>query len=572
MAEENTDMPGPSRPKRSKREMERALTDAELLDIFEGDLSDHVDEDFDSGSDDEFVPNVSSSDENSEADPEENMERGQAIYQGEPISEEITWESDSDSMNFFHFTKTENFVAPVTGNDPLDYFRHILTDSFLDEIVAQTNRYAVELFFRPGVKEKSRITSWKDLTRGELVTFLGLLLHMGNIRLNRIQDYWKTDYLFDIDVFAHNMSRNRFLIILRALHFSQNPQEGEAASPDRLYKVRNIVNLFNARMSEIYYPDRELSIDESMVLWRGRLTFRQYIKNKRHKYGIKLYMLTTPGGIVLNFMVYTGMLDDCGGKGHGEKVVLKLLDGYLGVGHSVFMDNYYNSFELAKSLADKQTHCTGTMRSNRKTFPKEVRDKKLKKGETLASYSNGVMMGKWKDKRDVWYISNEYKNDMMEIQTRRRRQGDELKSKPLPIINYNKYMSGIDRQDQMLSYHPCERKTIRWPSKIFVHILQLMMINAHQFYNKYSGNRIPLYDFRLSVIKSLLRAPSKPTATAVISEHVLKIREEKKGGKIMRKQCKNCYLQKKRKDTTYVCTVCPGNPGYCLDCAKITHE
>ncbi|KAG8294436.1 hypothetical protein J6590_102964 [Homalodisca vitripennis] len=37
----------------------------------------------------------------------------------------------------------------------------------------------------------------------------------------------------------------------------------------------------------------------------------------------------------------------------------------------------------------------------------------------------------------------------------------EAKEKPLPIVQYNQYMSGIDGQDQLLSYYPCERKTIR---------------------------------------------------------------------------------------------------------------
>lgn len=71
------------------------------------------------------------------------------------------------------------------------------------------------------------------------------------------------------------MGRNRFLLTLRALHFAQNPQDEEAGPPDRLYKVRNIVNMFSTRMSKIYYPGRELSIDESMVLWPGCLNFRQ---------------------------------------------------------------------------------------------------------------------------------------------------------------------------------------------------------------------------------------------------------------------------------------------------------
>ncbi|XP_035213744.1 piggyBac transposable element-derived protein 4-like [Stegodyphus dumicola] len=148
---------------------------------------------------------------------------------------------------------------------------------------------------------------------------------MGTIRINRIQDYWKTDSLFGLLAFSENMSRNRFLLLLRALHFAKNPDQNTELPKDRLYKVRDMVNLFNAPVSEIYYPGREISLDESMVLWRGRLMFRQYIPNKRHKYGIKLYMIATPDRIVLKFMIYTGILDDSGGKEHAKKVAMNLL-------------------------------------------------------------------------------------------------------------------------------------------------------------------------------------------------------------------------------------------------------
>jgi hypothetical protein len=47
-----------------------------------------------------------------------------------------------------------------------------------------------------------------------------------------------------------------------------------------------------------------LVIDESMVPFRGRLHFRQYIPNKTHKYGIKLYKLCTTDGYTCNISVY----------------------------------------------------------------------------------------------------------------------------------------------------------------------------------------------------------------------------------------------------------------------------
>ncbi|KAJ8888705.1 hypothetical protein PR048_008197 [Dryococelus australis] len=140
------------------------------------------------------------------------------------------------------------------------------------------------------------------------------------------------------------MSRDRFLLTMGALHFAKNPEARKPKPDDRLYKIRAVLNIFNTSMSEVYY-------------WRGRLSFRQYVKNKRHKYGIKVYMLNNPDGFINKCAMYTGMLDDSGrGKGYSEKVVLNLLQDKLNAGHHVYMDNYYNSFGLAKTQLYQKTH------------------------------------------------------------------------------------------------------------------------------------------------------------------------------------------------------------------------
>lgn len=391
---------------------------------------------------------------------------------------------------------------------------------------------------------------------------------MGNVRMKRLQDYWKRDPLFHCKAIASSMSRNRFLVVLRSLHFAENPNPATPPPEDRLYKIRPVINYFNERMADVYYPGRELSLDESMVLWRGRLTFRQYIKNKKHKYGIKLYMLTTPTGLIQKFAIYTGMLDDLGGKGHAQKVVLHLMEGKLNCGHHIYMDNYYNSFTLAKTLLGHETHCTGTLRLNRQNNPQEVKDKKLKKGETVARYASGVMIGKWRDKRDVSYISTEFENNIVETENRRKQKI----SKPLPIVNYNKNMSGIDRQDQMLSYYLSERKTIRWPKKLFMHVLEMLLLNAHYLYNKYAEKKMTLYDFRINIIKGLL-PPTVEDIPGRNQPHILVKRESTEGKKqIDRKRCQSCSAAGIRTQTPYQCQSCPGAPGYCLNCSTIVHK
>ncbi|KAF9419656.1 hypothetical protein HW555_003934 [Spodoptera exigua] len=70
-------------------------------------------------------------------------------------------------------------------------------------------------------------------------------------------------------------------------------------------------------MKRLVYPEKELSIDESMVGFRGRISLRQYIKSKRHKYGVKLYMLADPKWFVHRVHMYKGAQDDeVDGPGH----------------------------------------------------------------------------------------------------------------------------------------------------------------------------------------------------------------------------------------------------------------
>ena len=105
-------------------------------------------------------------------------------------------------------------------------------------------------------------------------------------------------------------------------------------------------------MLQMYYPGQELSLDEAMVLWRGCLIFRQYIKGKKHKYGIKIFTLCEPNGLVLKIVVNAGKPDKLAGKSHSTNVVFHLMREGLNVSHSLYMDEFYNLYELSKKLLE----------------------------------------------------------------------------------------------------------------------------------------------------------------------------------------------------------------------------
>lgn len=469
------------------------------------------------------------------------------------------------------FTKQEGFLVPIPVDiSPMFFFNLLVDVVFLEDIVKATNNYALEMFCGPNTTPGSRIHRWKDITVDDIKVFFGLLLLMGINKLPRFQDYWKVNKLFS-SVFPKFMARDKFLLIFRCLNCEPRPDPNNRSS-----KVQFLIDYFNNKMDSVYYPQKKLCIDEGMVLWRGRLYFRQYIKGKRHKYGIKLYSLCDPHGLIIRFFMYCGQLDDLGGVGHAANVVLKLMQGKLNCGHSLFMDNYYNSVPLALQLLQLDTYCTGTIQLVRRYLPLNVKNSKLKKNETVAAYAEGMLVAKWKDKRVVTYITTEFMNDMVISHNR----AGLAREKPLPIVQYNHFMKGVDRSDQMMSYYPCERKTLRWYKKIFVHVLQMLLMNAHYLYNEAlttrGQNKMPLYDFHLAIIDKLLpdiAEPPRPLKRRSVPHVPTKNTDKVACGKRSKqKRCRVCYSNGIKKYVTWQCLECEGQPGLCVpECFDLFH-
>jgi hypothetical protein len=161
---------------------------------------------------------------------------------------------------------------------------------------------------------------------------------------------------------------------------------------------------------------------------------------------------------------------------------------------------------------------------------------------------------------------------MVETFNKRR----QLKVKPKPIAEYNKSMFGIDHQDQMLSYYPSARKTIRWYKKLAIHLIEMMVLNSFKIYCKTTGVKLPFHEFRLAIIEELLPENASrdvgPPKKNVTGNHFIGRCEASEKGRTLRKKCRQCAKNKIRKDTIYYCKDCPDFPGLCLDCFKPYHK
>ena len=82
---------------------------------------------------------------------------------------------------------------------------------------------------------------------------------------------------------------------------------GETPSTTKRSKIQPFLELLLPLFRFYVTPYRELSIDESMIAFWGRVGFRQYIKGKPQPWGIKACVLSeSRTGYMYNSIIYYG--------------------------------------------------------------------------------------------------------------------------------------------------------------------------------------------------------------------------------------------------------------------------
>ena len=76
----------------------------------------------------------------------------------------------------------------------------------------------------------------------------------------------------------------------------------------KVWRLRWFLNYLTTHFQEVYTPYQHCTIDESMInLFKGRLSFRQYLPAKPKKLGIEGWVLCeSDNGYVYNLQIYTG--------------------------------------------------------------------------------------------------------------------------------------------------------------------------------------------------------------------------------------------------------------------------
>ena len=138
-------------------------------------------------------------------------------------------------------------------------------------------------------------------------TILGLFLLMGIVQKPTARSYVSKRRVISTPGFADVISRERFELICKFFNFIDNERLSTYQGPPIFFKIYPVICLLNTKSQTLYLPNQNTAIDESLTLWKGCLSIRQYLPLKASKFGIKTFKLCKSRTWYLwCFLVYTG--------------------------------------------------------------------------------------------------------------------------------------------------------------------------------------------------------------------------------------------------------------------------
>jgi hypothetical protein len=364
------------------------------------------------------------------------------------------WAMQTHDIKLPPFTEPHGCNLPRHhGQSELDYVQCFITAELVSTIAANTNLYA---------RSKGAPADWATST-AEMWRFIAVHIFMGIVDLPHLHMYWEAEWRQAYVVQA--FSRNRFAELLRYFHIAEPTPAGVQHTV--IDKIKPLHDLCLTTFPNYSVPPRELTVDESMVRFKGRSAWKTVIKGKPTPIGYKLYTVASHGYLLL-FQVYKGKGGYATRQGVIHHSVTQLVQRWEGSNRILFSDNLYTSPALCRHLLAVGLRSCGTARPNRHGLPPNLKAsmKALKNGETKAWQSGQLGCLVWRDKQPVLMLSTHHRvDDMTTVEQDRGPNRPTTVTKPQVVLDYNVHKCHVDTVDQLRQYYAMQRRSLKnWPS------------------------------------------------------------------------------------------------------------
>ena len=386
---------------------------------------------------------------------------------------------------------------------------------FDEEIISYIKKESLDYMEKITKKEESKKIKFGsrlyylknyNINNEDIYAYLALRIYMGIVKIPKKEMYWSTSNLYHNNFISSIMPKCYFKFLESSLHFVElNEDEELLKKNDPRYKLGKLMELLNERFYKYYILNQNITIDETMVHFKGTNSMKFYIPSKPHKWGFKLHLLSESlTGYTSKVLLDPGKKKDyllCNNIEYknerilkSEKIIFELLDSkYHNKGYHLYIDSWYSSISCIEKL-QKYGFCVTGMISDNRIKLVNFLEKNLEEKETKIFYNPKLHQNLiiHKDKRILKLITNFKYNNIDEGR------------RPYAIIDYTDNMHGVDYMNLKTSYYSIGEKCYKWYKYIFSRMVEISLENSRIIFNKVHNKKKTIFEFRENVMLQLL--------------------------------------------------------------------
>ena len=144
----------------------------------------------------DFRDNQDENDGNQDDGSNQSQRKKRRVEQNQPCAQTLyDWKDNATARSPFSFTGNSGLQKRIMHDDqskntlPIEIFNQFFDDSIIEMMITETNRYAQQILSSRQIRRSSRMNRWKDITKENMETFLGIILVTGLIKYPKMEEY-----------------------------------------------------------------------------------------------------------------------------------------------------------------------------------------------------------------------------------------------------------------------------------------------------------------------------------------------------------------------------------------------